>query len=1257
MQDRRLCLNMIVRNETGNLPRCLAAVAAHVACWVIGDTGSTDGTQDYIRTFFAARDIPGELHEFPFVNFEQARNEALQRAVRADLAFDYLLLVDADMELVVEDTRFRSRLEAPCYDLLQRSGLSYWNPRLVRRDAGARYRGVTHEYLETPTAGEQLHGVWFKDHASGANRKDKVERDTRLLIEGLEREPENARYWFYLGQTHRDAGRIEEAAQAYAKRASMGGWAEETWYARLQLARCLGALNDEGGFVRESLAAFAQRPQRAEPLHDLARFYRARGLNATGALFAEAGRALPWPKQERLFVEDFVYAAGLQQEQSITAFYSEDPRRRDRGFAACNHLALNRSVADGERRLGRFNLGFYVETADKMMSSFASQAVAMALPAGLHPAPPSIVRRDDEILLMQSALDAVPSAGAERRPRDDSTRPRIFLLRLGPALDIESVAEILPAVDPSDAGHGDFWHGLAGARPFVRHRELWCTAALGQSAGRGPPRQLLARIEESGGARCHLGNPRVLALEGIPTQATGFMPIAASEGARLVQLGDPVRILDEDGRPVCETRPAIAADAFRGTTQAIAFEGGWLTLVRETIGATPGQRMHHHRFVWLNSAYALRGVSRPFLLQPDGAGMAAGLAWHPDARRLMISFASGDRGARIATVEAGDVRARLTDVDRLPSGAPPRRSPGTSQSGSRRTASRRMPFPSPHSSGEQAGRAAAAHLPAAAAPPRVLVAILAKQQEKMLRFYLLCIEALDYPKSSIVLHIRTNNNTDRTAEILRDWVARVGDRYARVEFDASDVPEPVEQFGVHEWNAMRFAVLGRLRRESMRRALQNGCEYYFVSDVDNFIRPNTLKELIAAKLPIVAPLLRCTSARMAYSNFHEQVDTSGYFAESDAYYWLLEQRVKGLCQVAVVHSTYLVRSDVIPLLSYDDASRRNDYVVFSESARKNAVPQYLDTREVYGYLTNEQEGPQFAMRLIGGEVGARNLAERRSRTPLIFVCCSLHSSGSTWMFNLVRELCRSHDVPFMSCRQEADYLPWDELGSRLIVVKSHSPWEELQSLVAGHSVQAIVTVRDPRDAVVSFMQRFPNTLARSFEVALEEIAASASALVDLMRLRPLPVFRYEDGYIGTRQTFDRIARLLGVTPRPDERASVLAGLAPDAVKATISKLETSGRIQGESVWDGETQWHANHVGDGRVGKFREVLSPAQQREIVARTREFCECFGYDTSVEDTANLPARAHGRTDRPADAGPPRSAEPAPVLAPVLGPLPSRP
>src|SRR4051794_24362256 len=211
-----LCLNMIVRNEMANIERCLRAVADYIACWVIGDTGSTDGTEDFIKSFFGRRNIPGELHSFPFENFEQARNAGLDCAYASALNYDYLLLADADMELVVEDQGFRERLEAPGYRLLQRahSDFAYWNTRMVQRTAGARYHGVTHEYIDVPGGVRELTGVWYKAHASGSNRVDKFERDINLLTAGLRQDPENHRSWFYRAQSFRDAGRAAEAAKA-----------------------------------------------------------------------------------------------------------------------------------------------------------------------------------------------------------------------------------------------------------------------------------------------------------------------------------------------------------------------------------------------------------------------------------------------------------------------------------------------------------------------------------------------------------------------------------------------------------------------------------------------------------------------------------------------------------------------------------------------------------------------------------------------------------------------------------------------------------------------------------------------------------------------------------------------------------------------------------------------------------------------------------------------------------------------------------
>src|SRR5580704_1601575 len=61
MRSKTICLNMIVKNESRVIQRCLDSVKHIIDYWVIVDTGSTDGTQNVIKDFM--KDIPGDLYE------------------------------------------------------------------------------------------------------------------------------------------------------------------------------------------------------------------------------------------------------------------------------------------------------------------------------------------------------------------------------------------------------------------------------------------------------------------------------------------------------------------------------------------------------------------------------------------------------------------------------------------------------------------------------------------------------------------------------------------------------------------------------------------------------------------------------------------------------------------------------------------------------------------------------------------------------------------------------------------------------------------------------------------------------------------------------------------------------------------------------------------------------------------------------------------------------------------------------------------
>lgn len=253
--------------------------------------------------------------------------------------------------------------------------------------------------------------------------------------------------------------------------------------------------------------------------------------------------------------------------------------------------------------------------------------------------------------------------------------------------------------------------------------------------------------------------------------------------------------------------------------------------------------------------------------------------------------------------------------------------------------------------------------------PDVFLALLVKQKEAVLPLFLESLNDWDYPKENIFIYIRTNNNTDNTKQLLEEWIEEYGDKYKGLIYNSEDVPEKVEQYNVHFWNGERFRVLGKIRQESMNQALLTDCKYYFVVDTDNFLFPETLKELVKLDLPIVAPFLRYAVAlgenadtpieaakreghmSRYYSNYHDKVDDFGSIIPEDLYYKILNQEVRGLIECMCVHCTYLIKREYLSELNYLEQSDRWEYMVFSNSARDKGITQYLDNRTIYGVLT------------------------------------------------------------------------------------------------------------------------------------------------------------------------------------------------------------------------------------------------------------------------------------------------------------------
>jgi glycosyltransferase involved in cell wall biosynthesis len=330
-----ICLNMIVKNETKVLPRLFRSLNEYIDYYVIVDTGSTDDTIALIKSEMGAYGIDGEVHERPWVNFGTNRQQALELAVAAGKA-DWVLFIDADEELGVGDPKFYEKLEpGTSYDIEKhQGGTRYVAPALLNIKANRyRWEGPVHNYivtLEGPKRRPVRKDVWIVYHTGegakshGLTAEQKFLRDAKLLEEDLVLHPESARSQFYLAQSYRDAGHLERAYAEYKKRAQMNGWAEETYMAQLEAGRVALVLDlPEEVVVREYLDAFELRPTRAEPLHDLARYFRLKKQYGKAYVFARTGVERPLP-DDTLFIAYDVYEWKMLDELGVVAYFVGD---------------------------------------------------------------------------------------------------------------------------------------------------------------------------------------------------------------------------------------------------------------------------------------------------------------------------------------------------------------------------------------------------------------------------------------------------------------------------------------------------------------------------------------------------------------------------------------------------------------------------------------------------------------------------------------------------------------------------------------------------------------------------------------------------------------------------------------------------------------------------------------------------------------------------------------------------------------------
>lgn len=259
---------------SGNSEAIIADAVRSVIEWVdeilLIDTGITDGTVELVKELSGAK-----FRQTPFTwcnDFALARNAALAEA--AAHGATWALTIDTDERLVFDGFHslheLRSLLaaepEVQAWMVGSRGG-GYAKERLIRVPSDLHWKGRTHEALIGATARQRkvLPGVRFYEVAKTPEVfRHKLERDLVILQDETRDKPDNARWWYYLGQTLDGLQRHREAADAYLHCATLDGWAEEAAWACYQAAKCLSSLKEFRQAIQACASGLARQPASPE---------------------------------------------------------------------------------------------------------------------------------------------------------------------------------------------------------------------------------------------------------------------------------------------------------------------------------------------------------------------------------------------------------------------------------------------------------------------------------------------------------------------------------------------------------------------------------------------------------------------------------------------------------------------------------------------------------------------------------------------------------------------------------------------------------------------------------------------------------------------------------------------------------------------------------------------------------------------------------------------------------------------------------
>lgn len=219
---------------------------------------------------------------------------------------------------------------------------------------------------------------------------------------------------------------------------------------------------------------------------------------------------------------------------------------------------------------------------------------------------------------------------------------------------------------------------------------------------------------------------------------------------------------------------------------------------------------------------------------------------------------------------------------------------------------------------------------------------------------------------------------------------------------------------------------------------------------------------------------------------------------------------------------------------------------------------------------------------------------------MLVVCTGMVRSGSTWSFNVVKQLLLRTGRQVRSGYADAvgDALLRYGEDDAHVVIKSHTPDRLSRALIKQGGCRTVYTYRQPLEVILSLSPR------DEIDGGFNRTAQTVKESLELMRFQVeaggVRFVWYGDIVERGRDVVQAIADYLELVLDPQAISEVADGLSRENVRRIIKQLDKSAsQIKvGESNWDGSTLFSSGHISDNPTDPAT-VFSRAQVARIAA----------------------------------------------------------